>query len=166
MVALVSVLLPDPGRPGDADEVPVAAERMGQAGDLTGLVATALDQRQQAGQRGAVAVAGSTEQLGNGTGAACHLVDVDDFGHTVDSITHDALDAGLQRAGARRARAAGADEGHRDHAGLFVDVAQHDVAAVGLQRRADDFDGFFDLGTHGVDGSFDGGRLSLKQGRP
>ena len=35
--------------------------------------------------------------------------------------------------------------------GLLVDVAQHDVAAVGLQRRADDFDGFFDLGTHGVD---------------
>ena len=35
-----------------------------------------------------------------------------------------------------------------DDAGGLVDVAQHDVAAVGLQRRPDDFDRLFDLGAH------------------
>ena len=33
---------------------------------------------------------------------------------------------------------------------LLVDVAQHDVAAVGLEGRADDFDGLQDLVTHHV----------------
>jgi hypothetical protein len=45
---------------------------MGETGDLPGLVATALDQRQQAGQRGTVAIAGSAEKFGNGTGRAGH----------------------------------------------------------------------------------------------
>ena len=34
--------------------------------------------------------------------------------------------------------------------GRLVDVVQHDVAAVGLQGRTDDFDGFFDLFAHGT----------------
>ena len=39
----------------------------------------------------------------------------------------------------------------RDDAGLLVDVAEHDVAAVGLEGRADHVDGLEDLVTHHVD---------------
>ena len=52
--------------------------------------------------------------------------------------------------GGRRTGAAGADELDGHDAGHFVDVVQDDVAAVGLQGRTDDFDGFFDLFTHGT----------------
>jgi hypothetical protein len=69
---------------------------MRQPRHLTRLFAAAFDQRQQAGQRGPVTIACSAEQLGDGTVAVDHLVDVDDFGHTVDPIAHDALDPGLQ----------------------------------------------------------------------
>ena len=52
------------GRAGEADGVGVAAERMGQPADLATLLTATLDERQQAGQRGAIAGAGRTEQLG------------------------------------------------------------------------------------------------------
>ena len=75
-------------------------------------------------------------------------LDVDDFGDTVDPVPHDAFDAGLQRLGRRRAGAARPDEGDADDTGRLVDVTEDDVAAVGVQRRADGFDGFLDLLTH------------------
>jgi hypothetical protein len=53
------------------------------------------------------------------------------------------------------------DTGHVPHAPtsvtltmpVFVDVAQHDVAPVGLQRRTDHFDGGFHLLSHVEDHS-------------
>ena len=55
----------------------------------------------------------------------------------------------LSVCGRRRTRPAGSDQLDGHDAGRLVDVEQHDVAAVGLEGRADDFDGGFDLGAHG-----------------
>ena len=43
-----------------------------------------------------------------------------------------------------RTGAARSDQRNRDDAGFLVDAAQHYVAAIGLQRRPDDFKDFFD----------------------
>ena len=102
MIALVSVLLPAPGAPVSPTVYAVAGERMRPAGPtVAGLVAAALDQRQQAGQRRPIAVAGGGEQLrsdaARGRGPRPRSVDVDDFGDAVDAVAHDPLDARLQR---------------------------------------------------------------------
>ena len=76
------------------------------------------------------------------------LGDVDDLGHAVDAIAHDAFDATLEGLGRHRARAAGADETDRDDTGRLVDIDEFDVALVGLERGPDDFDARFDLGSH------------------
>lgn len=75
-------------------------------------------------------------------------IDVDDLGDAVHTVSHDALDAGLQGLSAGRARSAGPHERHGDDTGHLVDIAQHDVAAVGLEGGSDGFDGLFDFCTH------------------
>ena len=104
------MLLPAPGRPGDADRVGVAGGGSGEPSDLTRLVATALDERQQPGERGPVAGCGGSEELGDRLAARRASRDVDDLGHAVDAVAHDPLDPRLQRLGGRRAADAGADQ--------------------------------------------------------
>ena len=53
--ALVSVLLPEPGAPVSPTVYAVASCGRGEAPDLAGVVAAALDERQQAGERRPVA---------------------------------------------------------------------------------------------------------------
>ena len=81
--------------------------------------------------------------------ASCGQVgDVDDRSDAVDPIAQDAFDPGLQRLVRRRTPDARTDELDRHEARGLVDVAQHDVATVGLEGGADDLDGGFDLVTH------------------
>lgn len=74
--------------------------------------------------------------------------DVDHFRDAVDPVTHDPFDPGLQRLGRRRAPDARSGELDFDDAGVFVDRVQDDVAPIGLESRADHFDGGLDLCTH------------------
>ena len=56
--------LPRTGGAGQTDGVGVPTERMAEASDLAGGGAALLDERQQPGQRAAIAVAGGIEKLG------------------------------------------------------------------------------------------------------
>ena len=51
---------------------------------------------------------------------------------------------------AGRAGTAGSDERDRDDPGGLIDVAQHDVAAIGLQRRTDRLDRLLNLCAHAL----------------
>lgn len=70
------------------------------------------------------------------------------FGHTFNSIAQDALDAGFQ--GLRRGRAPDAcpDQLNGHNSGLLVDIVQHDVTTVGLERRAHHVNGLEDFVSH------------------
>ena len=122
MSALVSVRLAGPGRAGEADGVGVAAERVGEAADLAGRLAAALDQREQPGERRPVALTRPPSNSSSGSTASGSAdrryadevvrsgLDRHDLGDAVDPVLHDPLDAGLEGDGGRRAGAAGADE--------------------------------------------------------
>ena len=95
-------------RPGEPDRVGVPGQRGGEAADLPGRVAAALDEREQPGLGAAVAVLRSGEQVRRqpavaGSRHVGELGDVDDLGDAVDAVAHDPLDAGLQRLRRRRA---------------------------------------------------------------
>src|SRR5581483_487205 len=131
--------------------VRVAGEREREAPDLAGTVAAPLDEGEQPGQRGARAAARRLEQVGDGgivgTGQAagtlqrerCALellvADVEHLGDTLDAVLQDALDAGLQRDGGGGAADARTHQLDLDDTGGLVDVAQVDVATVGLDGR-------------------------------
>ncbi len=88
---------------------------VGQPPDRSGVVAATFDQRQQSGQCTAVTGERRLEQLGRRAPAAESLQgpsvgDVHDFGDAVDPVAHDALDAGLQGLGRRRACSARPDQ--------------------------------------------------------
>jgi len=80
--------------------------------------------------------------------ATAHLDDLHDLGDSVDAVFHNAFDAGLQSLVRSRTRGAGPDQFDRDDTGLFVDVMQDDVSAVGLKSWSYDHDGFFYLLAH------------------
>ena len=73
---------------------------------------------------------------------------IDDLGDAGYPVLEDPLETRLE--GHRRSRAGNArsDEFHGHEAGFFVDVVKHDIAVVGLNRRADDFDDLFNLSAH------------------
>ena len=70
------------------------------------------------------------------------------FGYTIDAITHDPFDSGLQRLRRGWATYACPRELDRHDSGRLIDIVEHDVAAVGLECRTDHFDGCFDLFAH------------------
>ena len=105
---------PTPGAPVMPTSIAVAAARVRQAGDLAGRSSpprSISDSRRASAARSPSSAA--PNRSATGRVAAGHLVDVDDFGDTVDSVAHDALDAGLECLRADRTRAAGADEASR-----------------------------------------------------
>ena len=61
---LVRVDLPDAGRAGETDRVGLAAQGIGEPPDVSGGRAALLDEREEAGQRTAIAGTGSGQQLG------------------------------------------------------------------------------------------------------
>lgn len=75
------------------------------------------------------------------------MSDRDDFSHAVYTVTHDALDAGLQGLVARWARSARSNQRDLHDTGRLVDILQDNVATVGLQCRTNHFDCLFDLAT-------------------
>jgi len=81
------------------------------------------------------------------------LGDVDHFGHAVDTIAHDPLDAALERLRRHGARSARPDQSNRDDPGRLVDVDEFDVPVVGLEGRTDHFDAGFDFASHDKDHS-------------
>ena len=70
------------------------------------------------------------------------------FGHARHPIDENALKSGLESDGRCRTRHTGADEFNRHEAGLFVDIVQENIAVIGLNGRADDFDDLLYLFTH------------------
>src|SRR6478735_10411489 len=128
--ALVNVLLPAPGAP----VMPTTYAAPSSAG-ASAVPRSTCDSNRANAVRSPAATGGRS-------------VNVDDLGDPVDAVTHDPLDAGLQRLGAGRTRPARADELDGDDATGLVHVLQLDVATVGLQGRADDLDRLFDLGAH------------------
>ena len=144
------------GRAGEPDRVG-RRRRSGYASRPTvaGLVAAALDQRQQAGQRRPIAGARGVEQLRRVAASArsltrCH----GDVTRVTTSVTPSTRSRMIRSMPAFSVCVDAGQVPHaptsstRDDAGRLVDVAQHDVAAVGLQGRADDLDGLFDLCAH------------------
>lgn len=73
---------------------------------------------------------------------------IDDFGDTGNPVHEDPFETSLEGDRRRRTGNAGSDELNGHEAGFFVDVVKHDIAVVGLNRRADDFDDLFNLGSH------------------
>ena len=73
---------------------------------------------------------------------------IDDFGDTGNPILEDPFETSLERHRRSRAGDARSDEFDGHEAGFFVDVVKHDIAVVGLNRRAYDFDDLFDLSAH------------------
>mgnify|MGYP001816951278 CR=1 FL=1 len=76
------------------------------------------------------------------------LGDVDHLGHAVDPVTHDPLDAALERLRRDRTGAAGADQPDGHDARGLVDIDELDVTVVGLEGRPDHFDAGFDFASH------------------
>lgn len=76
------------------------------------------------------------------------LTGVDDLGDPGDPVLEDALETSLEGDRGSRARDAGTDELNGDNACDLIDIVQHDIAVVGLDGRADDFDDLFDLSAH------------------
>ena len=137
----------------------------GEPADLAGAVAAALDERQQAGASAVRSpLAGGVEQLARLT-ARRHATSTTSSTLTT-SVTPSTRSRMIR---SMPAFSVCVDAGQPTHAPmsvtvtmprLLVDVAEHDVAAVGLQGRADHVDGLQDLVTHHVDlGPF-------KQARP
>ena len=139
----VSVDFPAPGAPRDADDrgVPGAASREGGEGVTRG-VATGFDDREEPGERGAIAVPGRVDERRDGLGHSS--MESSTTAVTPGSAVHDdPLDAGLQRLHRDGAGATRPDQAHVDHA-VVVEVAELDVTAVALERRADELDGVAD----------------------
>ena len=145
-------------RAGEADRVGVAGMRRGEPADLAGVGAAALDQRQQPGQRGAVAGAGGLEQrrrVVRSSGARSRRHRPAQRYATLTTSVTPSMRSRMMRS--IPAFSVWDDAGQPTQApisstvidaGGLVDVVQDDVAAVGLQRRADDLDRLFDLRAH------------------
>src|SRR4051794_23841186 len=82
--------------------------------------------------------AGSVTALcGSGEGLFVDEGVVDDGGDAGSAVHDDALNPGLEGLHRDRARPAGPDEAHMDHA-VVIEVVEHDVAAVALEGGADE----------------------------
>src|SRR4029453_1076515 len=154
------------GRTGDPDGGGVDVRPVNGSTDPTRLVAAALDEPDRAGQGAAVTATRRGEEIvGSGSGHGQNAngalratpletepdrrlggrPHVDDLGHTRDTVLEDALDAGLEGDGRRRAGDARPDELDGHHAGIGIDAAQEDVAAVGLDGGTNHLDDLGDL---------------------
>ena len=80
--------------------------------------------------------------------ATAHLDDLHDLGDSVDAVFHNAFDASLEGLVRSRARGARTDKFDRDDPGLFIDIMQNDVSAIGLKSWPNYHDGFFYLLAH------------------
>src|SRR3546814_18078194 len=86
------------------------------------------------------------ELQGDGRLAEDRRADVYHLGDAVDAVLQDPLDARLERDGGGGAAYARTYQLDLDHTGVAVHAAQEDVAGVGLDGRADRFDGGSHLG--------------------
>ena len=136
----MSVDFPAPGAPVMPTTAAFPAPRRRERGERVARgVATGFDDREEPGERGAVAVPGRVDERRDGLGHSS--MESSTTAVTPGSAVHDdPLDAGLQRLHRDRAGAAGADQAHVDDT-VVVELVEHDVAAVALERRADELDG-------------------------
>ena len=139
----MSVDFPAPGAPVMPTTAACPARVGGQGRERVARgVPTRLDDREEPGERGAIAVPCRVDERRDRLGHSS--MESSTTAVTPGSTVHDdPLHSGLQSLHGDRAGPAGADQAHV-HDTVVVELAELDVAAVALERRTDELDGVAD----------------------